>query len=431
MGEQSASRRHSRRVALLWFFAVRFWRECLWERKGFVVSFIPLAAILGVGAFLTCSYNRAITDSSWKPPYVLHEEQYQEGPQFVFLSQRPKITYSSPWVQYYYEVYELAMYREPHNPKLLMSIITNKLKSWWAFYCGTLLSIPLVVPALLKDSRTRSLQLALLAGFALLFAVSTPTSYFLRGLIDLLALCQIIVLWQTFEGFWQRLAIGSCVLLLFESFLVKLALPHYFAPGACLVLYLQVDGLRRIWDWNPQDGASRLLSRSERRRQAGEGKSVHWLVPRLRTLVCFLPIVCVFSLVMRVEARLNGWKEDPEGPDRSALLMNDWSLKRADLEHWLEQQPGQHLVFVWYSAHHQIANEWVYNHADLLHSKVIWARNLGVEHNKLLLQKMPERTAWLVDADHRDPQLIAYSEIERIKDQPAPIKTRPSPMDNR
>jgi hypothetical protein len=415
-------------VPLSCLLAVRFWRERLWKRERFVLFLIPLATILGVGAFLTCSYNRAITGSPWKPPYVLHEEQYQEGPQFVFLPERPKITYSSPWLQYYYEVYELAMYREPHSPKLLMGIITNKLKSWWAFYCGILLTIPLVFPAFLKD-RTRWLQVALLAGIAILFAVSTPTSYFLRGLINLFALAQIVVLWLTFDGFWQRLSIATCALLILVSFLVKLALPHYFAQGACLVLYLQVDGLRRIWEWSPQTNEVRTLSRSERRRREREGKSVHWLVPRLRALVFFLPIVCVFSLVMRVEARLNGWKEDTEGPDRNALLMNDWSLKRADLEHWLEQQPGEHLVFVWYSAHHQIANEWVYNHADLLHSKVVWARNLGVEHNKLLLQQMPERTAWFVDADRRDPQLIPYSEIERIKDQPAPIKT--SRMDNR
>jgi hypothetical protein len=327
-------------------------------------------------------------------------------------------------VQYYYEVYELAMYREPHNPKLLMSIITNKLSAWWGFYCGVLLSIPLVIPPLLGDKRTRWLQVGLVAGFISLFAYSSATSYAARGIIDLLAVVQLVVLWITFDGFWQRLALGTCALLIIESFLVKLALPHYFAPAACLILYLQVDGLRRMWNWSPQAlTAGQVLTRQQRRRQEREGNSVHWLVPKLRGVVYFLPIACVLWLVVRVEARINGWQVNAEALEQNALLMNDWSLKRADLERWLEEQPGQQLVFVWYSSHHRVADEWVYNHADLMHSKVVWARNLGPQENQKLLQVMPDRTVWLVDADRRDPQLIPYSEIQRLVAQAPPQKT--------
>jgi hypothetical protein len=92
------------------------------------------------------------------------------------------------------------------------------------------------------------------------------------------------------------------------------------------------------------------------------------------------------------------------------LLLDDWSVRRADLDQWLQHQPGPQLVFVRYSPRHDVIFEWVYNHADLVHSQVLWARDLGAEHNQLLLNEMPERKAWIVYADNRDPQLVPYSD---------------------
>ena len=43
-----------------------------------------------------------------------------------------------------------------------------------------------------------------------------------------------------------------------------------------------------------------------------------------------------------------------------------------------------------------------------MHSHVMWARDLGAEHNKLLLNLVPDRTVWLVEADCRNPKLIPY-----------------------
>jgi len=406
-------------------FAFRLWKEDLWKRSTFWSKFLfPAGIVLATGAFLTCSYNRAITDSWWKPPYVLHEQQYQESPQFLFQPMRPKLTYSSPWVQYYYEIFETRLYLTARDPRFIARAIARRLGTWWAFFCGILLTPALVIPGLLRKGRVRYLQAALLVGLTVLWTMSSPESHFLRGLFDVLALAQVILLWVVFDAFWPRLALVTSTLLIVESLTVKLLWPHYSAPAACLILYLQVEGLRRIWNWNPQEfETERSLTRSERRRLAREGSPVSWAVPRVRQLAFFLPCACVISLVLRVEARINGWKEDIHGPDREALLIDDWSLHRADLEYWLEQQPGPQLVFVWYSAHHRVINEWVYNRADLIHAKVIWARNLGAEHNRLLLQQFPDRTVWLVDADRRDPQLIPYSQVDRQAPEPMSPKT--------
>lgn len=406
---------------------IRVFREREWKRPEFWRSLVlPAGLVLVLGAAATCSYNHAITGSYFKTPYMLHEQQYQESPFLSFLPLRPKLTYSSPWVQYYYEVRETMLYQLPRDPKIFVSVVARRFATWWSFYCGVLLTPALLFPILLRPGRIRLLQIGVLAGLVLLFAISGPMSTGLRLAIDALVVVQIVLLWITFDGFWQRLALSTCCLLMLEGLIVKLFFAHYFAPAASLILFLQVDGLKRLWHWRAHgDAPASKLTRTERRRAARASAKTHAPTHPLQGFVTLLPLVCVICLGMRVEARINGWSEDPHGPDRKALLTNDWSLRRAELEHWLEQQPTPQLVFVRYSSRHNVIFEWVYNRADLIHSRVVWARNLGAEHNRLLLKQFPDRTVWLVDADRRDPQLILYSEIDAKAPTPIAAKAEP------
>jgi hypothetical protein len=392
-------------------FIHRLWRNRRWQETGFWPRLVlPTVLVLTPGAIAMGNYNHAITGSALSTPYVLHERQYQETPLLLFLPLRPKLTYSGPMLRYYYEVNEMRPYLSQRIPKLWPLAVGRKIATWWDFYCGILLSIPLFLPPLLRRGKTRVFQIIFLAGFfALPFVSGNAIAW--RILIDLLAVLEVGVLWFVFSEFLSRLAIATCTLILVELFFTKWSFPHYFAPAACLVLYLQIEGLRRIWNWNPQqEQAERPLSRKERRRLGREHESGRRPAFNLRALVYFLPVACVISLVLRVEGRLNGWNDDPHGPDRQTLLLDDWSIRRADLDHWLEQQPMPQLVFVRYSPYHNLNFEWVYNHADIMHSHVIWARDLGAKHNKLLLDLMQDRKIWLVEADHRDPRLIPYSD---------------------
>jgi len=90
-----------------------------------------------------------------------------------------------------------------------------------------------------------------------------------------------------------------------------------------------------------------------------------------------------------------------------------------ELRDWLEQQPKPQLVFVRYSPDHNMNFEWVYNHADIMHSHVIWERSTISRFWTL----MQDRTVWLVEADRRDPQLIPYDQANapqhrRIRREP-------------
>jgi hypothetical protein len=405
-------------------FMRRIWRNRLWAEAAFWPKLVvPCVATLALGAFATGAYNKAITGSAVRTPYMLHEQQYQESPPLIFMSMRPKLTYSSPVLQYYYEVQETRLYARQRIFAGWIAVIGRKVGTWWSFYCGVLLSVPLVLPGILKR-RTRYWQIALLALIIPLALGADQRDTAARLLLDLLDFGQIVLLWFVFDAFWERLAIGTGALLLFEMLFVKWAFPHYFAPAACLVLYLQVEGMRRIWNWAPQSELiAKSKSRTERRRLGRENKNQNIPIRPWRGVVYLLPVALFLTLVLRLAARREGWSEDRHSPERQALLMSDWSLRRAELEKWMEHQPKPQLVFVRYSPRHNVNFEWVYNHADIIHSHVIWARDLGTAHNRELLKLLPERTVWLLEADKHDPQLVSYSEVD--VQAPMPVVAKP------
>ena len=302
--------------------------------------------------------------------------------------------------------------------------MTRKLATWWIFYCGVLLTAPLVLPGLMRSGRIRWVQLAVLAGLVIMGLVYDPTSTGQCAMIDLLALAQIALLWIVFDDFWGRLAIVTLGLLVLDILFVKVPFPHYSAPIVCLMLFLEVEGVRRMWNWSPQETITPVgLNRAERRRAARAQAGGQILFP-WRGLAFLLPLICAVSLAIRVEARVAGWSEYPHGPDR-ALLLSDWSVRRAELNDWLVKQTEPQLVFVHYSARHVSGFEWVYNRADLSGSQVIWAHDFGAVHNRLLIQQLPGRQIWLLNADDMVPQLVPYSEAAVTGDTtPAEPKNR-------
>jgi hypothetical protein len=74
----------------------------------------------------------------------------------------------------------------------------------------------------------------------------------------------------------------------------------------------------------------------------------------------------------------------------------------------LEARAASQLVFVRYGGHHFLAEEWVYNAADIDRSKVVWARDMGREKNAELLAYYPDRETWLLDADAFPPEISGY-----------------------
>jgi len=81
---------------------------------------------------------------------------------------------------------------------------------------------------------------------------------------------------------------------------------------------------------------------------------------------------------------------------------------RQEFERYLSQGHTQHLVIVHYLPHHDVRNEWVYNSADIDHSTVVWARDMGPKKNLELIDYFLHRKVWIVEPDKSPPDLLPY-----------------------
>ena len=81
---------------------------------------------------------------------------------------------------------------------------------------------------------------------------------------------------------------------------------------------------------------------------------------------------------------------------------------RAHIVQRLEGLPGGQLVLVRPASDHSSMGEWVYNAADIDHSKVIWARDMGAAENEELLRYYKGRTVWLVQPDTNPVSVTPY-----------------------
>jgi energy-coupling factor transporter transmembrane protein EcfT len=93
---------------------------------------------------------------------------------------------------------------------------------------------------------------------------------------------------------------------------------------------------------------------------------------------------------------------------QEALDPDPHRLKRDRVEHELMGHDGLQVVFVRYATKHYVHVEWVYNGAAIDKQKVIWARDLGPDQDRQLINYYPGRHFWIVDAESPDPKPVRY-----------------------
>lgn len=158
---------------------------------------------------------------------------------------------------------------------------------------------------------------------------------------------------------------------------------HYAAPITGLFYAAMLQGLRHLrWcRWRGRR-AGLLLARA-------------------------VPVICVLMIPIRLLAgplHINmqtGW--------RMAWSQSAPGLHaRAAIEQRLEAMPGEHLVIVRYKPDHDYHTEWVYNGANIDAAKVVWAREMDLQHNRELMNYFKGRVMWLLEADEQPPKLNPY-----------------------
>jgi len=126
-----------------------------------------------------------------------------------------------------------------------------------------------------------------------------------------------------------------------------------------------------------------------------DGRPVGLFLVRATVSVCVLMVpLAVRNLAARPKP--DSWPG--MGPERAAIVKQ------------LNSLAAPQLVLVRYKPEHDTLFEWVYNEADIDHSKLIWARDMGSRDNAELLRYYHERQVWLLEADDAPPKLEPYWE---------------------
>jgi len=149
--------------------------------------------------------------------------------------------------------------------------------------------------------------------------------------------------------------------------------PHYAAPMAAAFFALLVQAMRHMRRWQVK------------------GRPVGVLLTRLVFLLALMRILMVtFEQV------------------RNPMIW--WSAERARIAEQMERAPGKHLMVVRYRPGHNFDQEWVYNAADIDHSRTVWAREIPGQDLKPLLDYYHDRDVWVVEPDAVPVRVAAYRE---------------------
>jgi hypothetical protein len=282
---------------------------------------LPLGLVLGMAAVATGYYNWRVTGDVWQMPHTLNRRTYAMAPLFLgqeLLGQprRPEPEYRNVQMRKFYAGWEVSRYLKTRTVRGLAQEEWAKLATLWWFFLGPVL--PLSLLALPRVIRDRRMRLLLITAIVTLAGVAVEA--------------------------WHQ--------------------PHYFAPMACVIYAIVIQGLRHLRQWRRN------------------GKKLG------RALVPIIAIECLAVCLFNIRTEYLGVPQSPAA--------YPWHWQRAEILERLERAGGQHLVIVHYSPDHDPIHEWVYNRADIDADKVIWAQDMG-DRNQELIGYFKGRRAWLLE----------------------------------
>jgi hypothetical protein len=161
--------------------------------------------------------------------------------------------------------------------------------------------------------------------------------------------------------------------------------PHYAAPITVLLFAIMLQGMRHLRVWKRSTRRGVFLSRA-------------------------IPAICLATIVVRIAAQpVRVFLPSDQPP--TWYYTSEGNTARAQAVSRLSAMDGLQLAVVRYGPQHNaVMNEWVYNDADIDHSKVVWAREMDAADNLELIRYFHNRHIWLVEADAIPPRITPYGQ---------------------
>ncbi|MBZ5598791.1 MAG: hypothetical protein LAN83_10745 [Acidobacteriia bacterium] len=115
---------------------------------------LPVVLVLGITGAGMAYYFWRVTGSAFRMPYQVDRAAYAVAPYFIWQKMSPAPVYHHADIQDYYLGYEAYEFRQTQSVPRLVLRMLYKMQSWWVFYVGFVLTIPLLaIPWVLRDRR--------------------------------------------------------------------------------------------------------------------------------------------------------------------------------------------------------------------------------------------------------------------------------------
>jgi hypothetical protein len=180
-----------------------FWlagKQKLSRSRVFYRMLLPLFFVLAMGTAATGYYYYRVTGNPFRMTYQVNREAYATAPYFLFQAPSAEPAYHNRVMRDFYRR-ALSEFEKNQTVGGFLLVSARKVASWWGFYLGPLLTVPLLAfPFVLRQKRMR-LPVAICAAMAAGLALQT----------------------------WN--------------------LPHYFSPATGALYILLVQSLRNIWHY--------------------------------------------------------------------------------------------------------------------------------------------------------------------------------------
>ena len=309
----------------------------------------PLGLVLSLGALCTCYYFWRVTGNPFRMPYQVAGDTYAVTPHFIWQSRRPEPAYHHRVLRDFYTHNWLALYQQARTPLGMLAGAAMKFGSWWMFYLGPLLTLPLAITIA-----------TLPLGFK----------------------------WRSIS--WE----ARFLLVTSGTFFCGLALevyfsPHYAAPLTSVVFLLLVLVLRHLrqWRWQGQPAGGFLI-------RGVLGGCVFLLALRAAAGPLHLPITPDWPPTW-----LNGTNHLTDRARILAQLEAHPGKQLVIVRYAPHSQPLPETL-----------SDWVHNRADIDQAKVVWALDMGAAGNQELVDYYEDRQVWRVEPDASPPRLTPYPE---------------------